>query len=483
VLLAWTIIVRSPSFTTAISDPDESFFLIIGKDWLHGFPPYIGMWDVKPPGLFGLFALTWLIPGTGVMLARVLTSLAVAATATGLFRLGKRHFTGDLVPIAAAVLYPLYTIVMTGLRSAPELLLEPLVVLGIDLAMTLHRSLSPDGRRATLSGVLFGLAFTIKQTAAFEAVFAALLIAFPGGLAQSLRHERLRATARFAVGGACPALLFVGYFTLVSNDIPLGLSTILGGIQRLRGDDISFLGGMWRFLPMLKPMLPLFIGVLILWSERRDVRMDSDARSMKIIAAWCLTSAGATLAMRSVYPQYFLPLEAPLVIVAACAIRTLSRKARTSASRSAWSVGLVLLTGAYPIAWLGFREWSELRSAQIPTKVVAEMNALGLSPSDQIFVADYDPVIYLLADKRPPSRYFFAQHLLCDFRLPDTDQATELDRIMSAGPKFVVIAHDRKRVACERADRTAIVDRYLKRSYILADTITVDGDAVDVYLK
>jgi hypothetical protein len=54
---------------------------------------------------------------------------------------------------------------------------------------------------------------------------------------------------------------------------------------------------------------------------------------------------------------------------------------------------------------------------------------------------------------------------------------------MSTGPKFVVIAHDRKRVACERADRTAIVDRYLKRSYILADTITVDGDAVDVYLK
>jgi len=75
------------------------------------------------------------------------------------------------------------------------------------------------------------------------------------------------------------------------------------------------------------------------------------------------------------------------------------------------------------------------------------------------------------------------EYYLSTPRLPDTDQAAELERIMRAGAKFVVITHARKIMDCERADRTAIVDRHPSRSYSLAATVTGNGDAVDIYTK
>src|ERR1051326_1935176 len=90
-LAFWVTAVRYRSFDLGVSDADESLFILIGQAWLHGQLPYVAIWDVKPPGLFLLFALAQFVVGPGILAARVLTAAAVFAGSLALYRFSRRH--------------------------------------------------------------------------------------------------------------------------------------------------------------------------------------------------------------------------------------------------------------------------------------------------------------------------------------------------------------------------------------------------------
>jgi hypothetical protein len=78
-LALWVIGVRYRSFDLGVSEPDESLFILIGQAWLSGHLPYVAIWDVKPPGLFLIFAIAQWLVGPGILAARLLTAFAVFA--------------------------------------------------------------------------------------------------------------------------------------------------------------------------------------------------------------------------------------------------------------------------------------------------------------------------------------------------------------------------------------------------------------------
>ncbi len=320
-LALWVVVVRYRSFDLSVSDPDKSLFILIGQAWLAGHLPYVAIWDVKPPGLFLLYAISqWLI-GPGILAARVLTALAVWAGSLALFRFGRRHLAGEWVAPAAAFLYPTYTIILYGLRSRPETLLAPLVILALDLALT-ERTAGSGARdwRVVLSGLLLGFAVLIKQTASFESLLAAVLISIrlPG----SGRTISWRPLASFVIAGALPAACFIGYFAFSGADPALYLTPFLGAATRLRGDGISFAAGLLQFLPMCKPILPLLAGGLLLVAERRAVRAVPDAAAVRTTYLWMAASAAGAVAMRSMYFPYFIPLVPPLLLASLIVLRT-----------------------------------------------------------------------------------------------------------------------------------------------------------------
>ena len=485
VLAAWVVAVRWVSFDVSSSDADESLFLLIGGRWLNGHLPYADIWDVKPPGLFAIFALAQRAFGPGILAARILSALAVFTTSLALHRFARRHLGGKSVAIAAAGIYPAYSLILYGLRSRPEMLLAPLVVLGLDLAVREWRRGSREAAtsRVVVAGLLFGAAVMIKQTAIFEAILAAGLLSTRSAGAPGSRRFDLRAFVLFGIAGALPTFGFLAYFALSGVEPALYLAPFVGASHRLGGDGITFVGGALRFLPMLKPIVPLFFGFLLFCTEWRPLRASGQADGCRALALWVFASAAGIIAMRSMYFQYMQPLVPPFLLASLVVIRLFALRIERAQIRPLVVAGSCLVLAVYPMLWLVFSERENAGWSPLPAKVVAHLQALGLQPSDSLYVPDQETTLYLLAGARIPTRFPQAQHLVCDFTLPDTDQAAEIHRIMAGAPRFVLVSHQRPWMACERPDRLAIVDAALALGYDREATIAEGGAAIDVYCR
>jgi hypothetical protein len=88
-LAFWVAVVRYPYAGAVAFDGDEALYLLIGQKWLHGIWPYTDIWDVKPPGLFLIFAAAQRAFGETLVAA---SAAAVLTTALGLFAIARRHF-------------------------------------------------------------------------------------------------------------------------------------------------------------------------------------------------------------------------------------------------------------------------------------------------------------------------------------------------------------------------------------------------------
>jgi 4-amino-4-deoxy-L-arabinose transferase-like glycosyltransferase len=481
-LALWVIGVRYRSFDLGVSNPDESLFILIGQAWLTGHLPYVAIWDVKPPGLFLLFAIAQWLVGPGILAARVLTAAAVFAGSLALFRFGRRHFADAWVAPSAAFLYPTYTVILYGLRSSPEILLAPLVILALDLALT-ERNSGAGGRgwRVVLAGLLLGFAVMIKQTAGFESLLAAGLIGIRvPGFGRAVSWKPL---AKFIAAGALPSAVFLAYFALSGAAPALYLTPFIGAASRLHGDGISFGAGVLRFLPMCKPILPLLAGGLLLAAERRALLGAPDAAGVRALYLWITASAAGAVAMRSMYFPYFMPLVAPLLIASLLVLRTwLAGLARPTA-KFALTFALLTIVGGYPLLWFTNFEAHDAGASHLPAEAARAMHEAGLGPTDTVYVVDQETTIYLFAGARLPTRYIQSDHLVCDFTLSGTTPDAEIRRIMASAPRFVVVTHARRWMVCERPDRVAIVDDYLTRDYTLLTTLGDNGQSVDIYRR
>ncbi len=477
------VALRSPSFDVSTSDADESLFLLIGGNWLQGHLPYAEIWDVKPPGLFAIFALAQLVFGPGILAARLVSAFAVFLTSCALFRFSRRHLGGGLVGVGAAMLYPAYSLILYGLRSRPELLLAFLVVIGLDLAVMQWRRAAggSDYRVVALAGLLFGLAFTVKQTAIFEALLAAGLLSTGSG--RGFQRVDWRALLVFGLAGFLPSLGFLIYFTLEGVPALLYMAPFIGATQRLGGDGIGFVEGVLRILPMMKPLLPLFIGALLLCTERHALRASAEADGTRAIGLWTLAATTGMLAMRSMYFQYLIPLVAPLLLATLVVARIYIVRIAETRVRTLAAATMALVLAAYPILWLHFYEQQDAGWSHLPAMAVAELRADGLQSRDSIYVVDQETTIYLLARARIPTRFPQSQHLVCDFALPGTDQAEEIRRTMASAPRFVLVSHQGPWMVCERPDRLDIVHAALAKNYDAQATVSEGGFGIDIYCR
>jgi len=100
--LAWTLGVRLPILTR--EGMDESFYVEVAHLWTRGMLPYVGAFDVKPPGYFALLALAQTVFGPTLESLRLVTILGDATTAASLYFIGRRMGSNALGLFAALAL-------------------------------------------------------------------------------------------------------------------------------------------------------------------------------------------------------------------------------------------------------------------------------------------------------------------------------------------------------------------------------------------
>ncbi len=82
-ILAWSATVRLPFYGTATGD--EFFFSVVAREWLHGSLPYVSTFDIKPPGLFFIYAVAQALFGDSYATIKGMEIVAVAAAASLLY--------------------------------------------------------------------------------------------------------------------------------------------------------------------------------------------------------------------------------------------------------------------------------------------------------------------------------------------------------------------------------------------------------------
>lgn len=158
-------IIRFFIFFPTVIDHDESTYIIIANQWLQGKIPYVANVEIKPIGIFLLFAGALKFIGNSIFSIRLITVLFIAGTAFFLYR-AKALFIGKKYAMLAAMAY----MVMISLHKwtwSPntEVYFNFFTALGFYVLLY-----SKKPRHYFYFGIVMGMGFMVKYMVVFETV-------------------------------------------------------------------------------------------------------------------------------------------------------------------------------------------------------------------------------------------------------------------------------------------------------------------------
>jgi len=301
-LTACVVLVRLPFlFNTGV---DEAFYLVVGRQWLEGRPPYAYSFDVKPPLLFALMAAAEAAFGPSLLAAKALVMASVSATAYALFLFGRR-FLSERAGVTAALFYILSSLSLGGVFSPAELILAPFAAFG----MLLGFSAVLARRRPSIwplfaAGFCLGAAASVKQTAIFEAAPLAAFLFFGRPL-----KDGFKAIVFLAAGFAIVPVGFALYFLADGHFGAFFADAVIAAAGRVSVPPVSLsatAGGLFIGLMLMLPIIILAAAACVFPGGLKN-------STLPFLAAWTAGTLAGVLATRAALVIYFLPAPSAVV--------------------------------------------------------------------------------------------------------------------------------------------------------------------------
>jgi 4-amino-4-deoxy-L-arabinose transferase-like glycosyltransferase len=471
---------------------DEGEYAYAGKLILEGTPPYVEVSNMKLPGTYYAYAL--FLAAFGRTPAGIHLGLAIWTTASGilLFLVARKLF-GPLAGAAAASTFAILTLSESVLGLAAHAThFVVLPMLGGTLLL-LDQDPRREARTSALAGLLFGLAFLMKQPAAPLVVFGA------AALAWRLRRERWpRLASRlglYAAGAAAPWLAFALYawtkgffgnfwFWTVTYAreyaTRIAWSEAPAGIVDGTRDAMQWNRPVW--------VLALCGLVFVLLRSRPWVRAFAGGLALFSFLAVC-----PGLYFRNHYFIVLLPAVALLAAAGLAETQGERRLRGVPVRRAAWGVALAasLLASLWIQRYVFFLAGPELiakfmyftnpftESIEI-ARHVRERSA----PGDRIAVMGSEPQIYFYADRRSAARYPYTYALMEPHPYARTMQEEMIREVEAARPLWIIVVrNDSSWLVRPWSDRTILtwLAGYLKEHYEVDGTVELRRDAPAVY--
>jgi len=395
---------------------DQGFFAYAAKLMLSGEKPYLGFWDVKPPLIYLLYALNFTILGKSIAAIRafdliwqILTALFAGLLAA---RIAGRDKLKYVVPVL--YLYCYYTLIIPyWVEAQPDGYLILPVVLGIFLATS-------DRHRSWLaSGACFGFAFWMKYHS-----IAYILPLLP--LAIGDRRTILKRASLWVVGFLIPSAAVLAYLS-ATGALSEFLKIELVIAPRYTGLDLTS-GNLARFLSRLSQVqMPPYVGPM-LWLCAIAGLVLSRARARRVYGLLVASGLLFVLLQAKLFSYHHLPLVASLSIPAGIGLVEIAANRRTRAWAAALGLSFLVLAAitlelraknlgpdlAVPLGpktlEQRYVELGGIRRGQGDFSFEASMELAryieaNTSADEPIFIWGFEPVVYFLSDRDPPTRF------------------------------------------------------------------------------
>jgi len=420
ILLAVAVLVRAQTFGNPVIEFDEQFYRLVGERMLDGAVPYVDIWDRKPIGNFLIYAFAALVGGKGPIAYQLLATLFATGTAFVLYGMA-RHVAGWRGALAAAIFYLLWLNLLQGEGGQSSVFYTLPVCLAARLVL---RHLAGPGRGTrvwlrdgAVAMALLGAAIQIKYTVALEGALFGLAMLWTGRRA-GLDMRTLAGVALLWIGIALAPTLAVwgAYAAMGHGDTWLfaNVTSILKRDKLPTGPTIEdFLTGIGIIL------LPLLVALHAIRTARER------EPALWFFGLWAATALLAILLLMTFSPHYWIPVMAPILLVAA---PVLGRAKVVTAG-----MGLLALVAGQIL--IGFFIVSK-GDARTVRNLVA---AIGPTPNC-LYVWDGFPALYNAADSCLPSRFVFPGHLnyAPEAHALGVEATEELRRILANRPDAVV---------------------------------------------
>lgn len=430
---------------------DEGEYAYAGQLILQGIPPYQLAYNMKLPGTYAAYALILAVFGQSPAAIHFGLLLINAATTLLVYWLGRR-LSGQLAGVVAAATFALLSISPSVLGLAGHAT-HFVVLPALGGILLLLKAI--DARRTQQffwSGLLFGIAFLMKQPGIFFLLFAALYLLKTElkrpvdwrGLA--LRMGSLLSGAALPFALTCAVLLAAGVFKAFWF---WTFSYAAQYAARLSlTDGLSIFGDMMPFVaqPAIFVWIIAIVGISALFWNR-------ELRAHAIFIGGFTVFSFLAICPGFYFREHYFILMLPAVaLLTGIAVGSATQVARARhVTQGLVFLPALLFTGSF------LASVSQLRSfffAMNPTEVcratysanpfpealpIANYLAANTPPDGRIAVLGSEPEIYFYSRRHSASGYIYMYPLMEEQKYAMTMQKEMIGEIENANPKFVVV--------------------------------------------
>jgi len=418
-------ILRLPSLFEPYWYGDEGIYLALGQGIRRGLLLYQQIHDNKPPTLYYLAAFSQTVFGF-----RLLLLLVMIPTIYFFYHLAKKFLSPRLTTLSTLLFLILTSIPLIegNIANAEVFMLLPTI-------LAVYFFLSPKSRFSFLvSGLLLGLAFTIKVPVAFEAAFLGLWILI-------FQKSKIKNLFIFSLSFVTPILLYLLYFTLRGALQPFLFAALLQNFGYLSSwstgtqqSSVASGGLMWRGLILMVTWVISFF-----LYRRRLI-----SKNLFFISAWFFAALFGTLLSGRPYPHYLIEILPPL-----CLLIFYFPKAKLWVSLVVFLFISSLFRYKfyfYPVFSyyrnfytyaVGRKSLDNYRQYFSPEMsqnyLLADKIKSLTTPTDRIYVWGDQSYLYSLSDRLPSTKYIVSYHVV-DFNAYDLT----ISQLKVITPKLIV---------------------------------------------
>ncbi|MCB0581649.1 MAG: glycosyltransferase family 39 protein [Phaeodactylibacter sp.] len=426
--LGVALLLRFFSFFPSVINHDESTYIVIADALLAGYTYQVDYFDTKPIGIFLIYALLQLLVGKSILLLRVASTVALAATAYFLYRAKRSFGSRPAAALAAGLIYLFLNSIFTHYGVAPNT--ETFFNLFTALALWIYCS-RPPLWAYFIAGLSLGLGFIIKYVVLFDGLALGLFL-----LWQARRGETTWAAAWskaliMAAGAALPFLAVIGYYQSIGHLDGLWFYTFTVSSRYVDSRSAHvllkfFLDFNLRFLPVA------FFFYFALFSKS----VPRPQRQFGLL--WAVLSLLAVVLPGKLFGHYYIQFMLPFSFLAGeffgIAREEIPRGLRwLRQGRAGYPLlGLLLLANLF------FQHQDYFVKADHPRQIAAFVGPR-LLPGDAVYTAN-DQVAYHLLGQLPPIPYVHPSLFWETYhnQTMGINQEEELEKLKDKRPRFFI---------------------------------------------